>query len=175
VGEAKGRLYAVRSRGGEIGFGPLSDDDVGRTPAEDLVSGRGPFKWHTQAAWATRRKWLYNTVINSLTAAKRMARNGDLLADLPTLAAVFDEAFKLGESRWQRWPLPRAELYAGLVALIEATADNENSMARDVRLGRRTETEYLAGLAPASGYPMLNSLHQTILSRFSATATIQSH
>ena len=61
------------------------------------------------------------------------------------------------------WPLAREDLYAAMLQLIEATASNENSMARDVRLGRPTESSFLAGLAQDQrAYPLLTSLHAEI-------------
>lgn len=160
LGDAR---FEVRSNGGEVGFGPSDGTSDAPMPIEHELTAHRPFKWHTQAVWAVRRKWLYNTVINSLTAARHMATNGALLGDMPTLVAAFDEAYRLGQSLWGAWPLARAELYAGLVALVEATAGNENSMARDVRLGRPTESAFLAGMATLPAFPILHKLHRTLV------------
>lgn len=154
--------YEVRSRTGEIVFGPALIGSEATAVEAELTRQR-PFKWQSHVVWSLRRKWLYNTVINSLTAVRRLATNGELLGDMPSLIAVFDEAYRLGQSLWGVWPLSRAELYASLLALVEATANNENSMARDVRLKRRTESEFLAGLATLPSYPLLHQLHRTLV------------
>jgi 2-dehydropantoate 2-reductase len=163
ITETAAGIFERRSRTGEVAFGPLPGA-AGPTPLEERLAAAGtPFKWHPGILWMHRRKWLYNTVINTLAAARRLPSNGALLALLPELLAVFDEAHRLGAALWGPWPLPRADLYQGMIALIEATADNENSMARDRRLGRRTESAYLAGLAADQArYPQLAALHRAL-------------
>ena len=102
-------------------------------------------------------------MINTLAAARRLPCNGDILADLPMLTAVFTEAWELGKTLWGSWPMKKDETYQALLRLIDATAKNENSMARDVRLGRRTESDYLAGLAKDTRcFPLLTSLHRQL-------------
>jgi ketopantoate reductase len=155
--------YQAGSAGGELGVGPLHGS-TGLSPLEQSWLTREPlFKWHPRIIWMHHRKWLFNTAINTLAAARRLPTNGLLLGDLPMLAAVFSEALALGQQLWGPWPQPRDELYAALLQLIQATAGNENSMARDVRLARRTESLFLAGLAKDERiYPLLTSLHQRI-------------
>ncbi len=151
--------YAVRSRTGEVAFGPL--DGRGEPAAAErlLLDRPGVFVWHQGILKAARRKWLFNVVINTLCAARGLRRNGDLFGDIPMLSAVFHEAWALGEGRFGPWGLEKAEVYKAMEKLIEATAENENSMARDKRLGRLTETAYLAGLATdARRFPLLTML-----------------
>jgi len=86
---------------------------------------------------------------------------------MPMLTAVFGEAYQLGEELWGPWSFARSDLFAAMVKLIEDTASNENSMAADVRNGRKTESLFLAGLAvdkDSSRYPLLSSLHARIQS-----------
>jgi ketopantoate reductase len=163
------RSYAWRSRTGEFAVGPWDDAPqqgmTEPTTLERVIFQRLPrqFKWHPNIAWLHRRKWLFNTVINSMTATRQLRRNGDLLADMPSLVAVFHEAWLLGAELWGDWPLAREDVYQGLLKLIEATADNENSMARDTRCGRVTESDYLAGLASdAKKYPLLTAMHRRL-------------
>ncbi len=162
------RNYAWRSNSGEFAIGPwgmLPSDGAEPTPMEQKIIQRLPrkFKWHQNIVWLHRRKWLFNTVINSMTATRQLRRNGDLLADLPSLVAVFHEAWMLGSELWGEWPLAREDVYQSLLKLIEATADNENSMARDTRSGRVTESDYLAGLARDSKkYPLLTAMHRKL-------------
>ncbi|MCX6110839.1 MAG: hypothetical protein NTZ90_14690 [Proteobacteria bacterium] len=155
--------YQAGSQGGELGIGPLNGVDGPLPVEQDWFDREALFRWHPRILWMHRRKWLFNTVINTLAATQRRAHNGELLGDLPMLAAVFSEALRLGQQLWGPWPLSRDELYAALLQLIEATADNENSMARDMRLARPTESSFLAGLATDErAYPLLTSLHRQI-------------
>lgn len=154
--------YALRAKEGEIAFGPL--DGGAKSAAEAALTAHpgavARFCWHESIIKLARRKWLFNVVINSLAATRRLPRNGDLLGDIPMLAAVFEEAWRLGAERLGPWAFAKDEAFQALEALLVATQDNENSMARDVRLGRPTESAYLAGLArdPAR-FPLLCGLH----------------
>ena len=162
------RSYAWRSKVGEFAVGAWSGAPTlssAPLPIERDILQPLPkyFKWHQNIDLLHRRKWLLNTVINTLAAARHLPCNGDILADLPMLAAVFTEAWDLGQTLWGIWPMTKDEAYQVLLRLIDTTANNENSMARDVRLGRRTESDYLAGLAKdARRFPLLTSLHQRL-------------
>jgi 2-dehydropantoate 2-reductase len=165
VSRTEGGIYEQRSQTGEILLGPLSPEET-PTNAEEFIIQKDPevFAWRPEMMQLYRRKWLFNTVINTLCAAHRLPRNGELLKDLPLVAAVFDEAYRLGVALWGAWSFGRESLYLGVVDLIRATAANENSMARDVRLGRRTESEFLAGLAKdVTLYPLLSEFHERIM------------
>lgn len=155
--------YAIRSKTGGVAFGPLQPGSEPVAVERQLVDGNGLFRWHTAIAHLARRKWLYNTVINSLTATRRLPKNGDLLGDLSLLSSVFAEALQLSHELWGPLPMTKEELFQGLQQLLEATESNENSMARDVRLGRPTESAFLAGLAvDKQRYPLLTTLHRTL-------------
>jgi len=156
--------FVMRSRFGEAGFGPWQPENEAPSPVErELTRADALYAWHPNIRVLHHRKWLYNTVINTLVAARRLPCNGDILGDLPMLTAVFNEAYALGGTLWGAWPLAREELYKGLLELVQATMDNENSMARDRRLGRQTESAYLAGLAQdPRQYPLLVELHKAI-------------
>ena len=163
VTEMGDQHFEVKSRVGELSFGPLDPSDRMTTTEGRLVEPPAFFVWHANIQKLQVRKWLYNVVINSLTAGRSLQRNGDLMHDLPTLTAVFNEACSLATELWGPLPLERSALFAGLEQLIERTSENENSMARDQRLLRRTESDYLAGLAQdQSKYPLLSDLHLVI-------------
>ena len=154
--------FTLRSSKGEFQFGPLSFGNPETDIEKMLTNGGAPFVWNSRIMLYQRRKWLFNTVINSLTAARKLPRNGDLLTDQPMLSAVFAEAHQLGEELWGAWGFDRTDLYSSMLTLIKDTEANENSMAADVRLGRKTESAFLAGLAHTqekSKYPLLRSLH----------------
>lgn len=156
--------FGLRSTVGKVAFGAFLGPVVNATPCErQLTTADEIFAWEASALISHRRKWLYNTVINSICAAQRLPRNGELLAQSADLAAVFDEAYALGELRWGAWVIAKSELYAGLIELIQSTSANENSMARDRRLGLPTESDFLAGLARGDQrFPRLNALHALI-------------
>ena len=154
--------FTLRSSKGEFQFGPLKLGDQETATETALTAEGSSFVWNNRILLYQRRKWLFNTVINTITAARKLPRNGDLLTDVPTLTAVFDEAYHLGEELWGKWGFERAELFSSMLKLIKDTEANENSMAADVRHGRKTESEFLAGLAvdkEKSKYPLLRSLH----------------
>jgi 2-dehydropantoate 2-reductase len=157
-------VFEQRSLRGEVLIGPFSREES-PSLAEQTIIQNDPevFAWRPDMLQLYRRKWLYNTVINTLCAVMRHPRNGELLNDEPLVGLVFDEAYRLGETLWGPWAFERKALYSGVIDLIRATAENENSMARDVRLGRRTESEFLAGLAKdRRAYPRLMEFHQRI-------------
>lgn len=152
--------YAVRSRTGEVAFGPVDEEVVPSAVERQLLDKPGVFSWSGAGILRqAHRKWLFNVVINTLCAARGYRRNGDLLVDIPMLSAVFNEAWALGEQRFGAWGMEKGEVFKAMEGLIVATAENENSMARDKRLGRRTETGFLAGLArDPVRYPLLTEL-----------------
>lgn len=155
-------VFSLRSSKGEFQFGPLTFGDQETSIEKTLTAAGSPFVWNSRILFYQRRKWLFNTVINTLTAARNLPRNGDLLSDLALLTAVFAEAYSLGEELWGTWNFERRDLFSAMMALIKDTEANENSMAADVRFGRRTESEFLAGLVigkEISKYPLLRSLH----------------
>ncbi len=154
--------FTLRSSKGEIQFGPLKTSDQETELEQAITSAGTPFVWNPRILLYQRRKWLFNTVINTLTAARKLPCNGDLLVDMPMLTAVFDEAYHLGKDLWGGWGFARGDMFSTMIKLIEDTSANESSMAADVRFGRRTESQYLAGLAidkEKSKYPLLRSLH----------------
>ena len=160
-----GSHYEVRSTAGKISFGAFVGPQVYATACEArLTAADAIFHWEPDALSAHRRKWLFNTVINSLCAAHRLPCNGELLSRQAEVDAVFREAYDLGETRWGPWRWTLPDLRAGLYALIDSTRANENSMARDRRLGVPTESAYLAGLADGDPrFPRLNALHAAII------------
>lgn len=162
------RTYAMRSTAGVIGFGPFLGRSLQPTLIEaSLTQEQVLWHWLPAAVAAHRRKWLFNTVINSLCAVHRLPRNGDLFMHLEELTAVFNDAVKLGEERWGNWLESPDSMHEALLNLIRSTSENENSMARDLRLGLRTETDFLAGLARSarSSFPRLLALHEAITKR----------
>jgi len=118
------------------------------------------FQWNTQCCRLRREKWYYNTCLNTLCGVRRYARNGLAVADgRDELEALSHEVLTLARELWPDWqPVPR-DLWQNLLRLIANTADNENSMAADVRLGRPTEASVLSGMVHQShepkAYPLL--------------------
>ena len=133
-------------------------------PIDHLISDATKdfgFSWSQLSDVKRREKWLFNTVINSLCGVSRHSRNGLLLDDLDSLKLMFDESFLLGQDLFGPWESSRDGLWDSMIALIKSTADNENSMVCDIRLGRETENQYLAGLVvnSQSDYPILRKVN----------------
>lgn len=145
-------------------WGPLLKGAASTRAEQALVASHPTFCWDVDALRLARRKWLLNLVMNSVAAAYKLPANGDLLRLEPLLCSIFCEGYRLGEEIWgYGWTGKPKSVYNELKELIVAAATNENSMARDVRLGRRTEREYLTGLvAGRSGYPLLTDFDRRL-------------
>ncbi|HYX38768.1 MAG TPA: ketopantoate reductase C-terminal domain-containing protein [Oligoflexus sp.] len=125
------------------------------------------FQWNNQCCRLRREKWYYNTCLNTLCGVRRYARNG-LAAEegREELEALSYETLALARELWPDWqPSPR-DLWQNLLRLIASTADNENSMAADVRLGRPTEASVLSSLVHQAhqpdAYPLLLAFDQKL-------------
>lgn len=92
-----------------------------------------------------KRKWIFNVVANSLCAVHCLARNGLLTTVSSQADQGLAEAYRLAGHLWGSVPWTLPEVMSAFWQLVRATQWNENSMARDVRLGRKTENEFLAG------------------------------
>jgi ketopantoate reductase len=113
-----------------------------------------------------RIKWLFNTVLNSICAVNEHSNNGKLLEDVDYLRTVFEEAYILGEEIWGAWIEKKNKLFDDMISLITSTRFNENSMFRDIKLKQKTESKYLAGMAPdREKYSELVRLHNEILNK----------
>jgi 2-dehydropantoate 2-reductase len=153
--------YLFRSKGsGRLFWGPNKEGQL--TKSEELLNQNSYCEWCDDIITSARSKWVYNTVLNGLTAAHRMASNGEALKQKPALQGLFNEAWDLAIDLFNGIDHDKGEVWLGLLSLIQDTAENENSMARDVRLGLQTESDYLAGLANNFGdkYPGLNQIHK---------------
>ena len=165
--------YALLSKVGKAWWGPFikqgGERSDPRTPIEKEIFRRDQgafFDWLDPVLPSLRKKWLYNVVINTLTAVKSIQTNGELLNNMDELILVYEEAYRLGLELWGSWDHSHDKMFEEMISLISATAANENSMARDVRLGRRTESGFLAGLAKGKrGYPLLEKYHSAIVEK----------
>lgn len=122
-------------------------------------------QWYDDIRPMIRQKWVFNVVINSLTGFYQLKNNGLMRNHKSETEALFDEAYELAGKLWAGlpWDIGRDTLLAKLWSLVDATAGNENSMARDIRLHRRTETEFLAGIANHyDGFPLMKRLHAVL-------------
>jgi ketopantoate reductase len=130
-----------------------------RTPTaieQRIIQSLAPqgFQYNVQCCRLRREKWYYNTCLNTLCGVRRLARNGLAAEDYrEELEALHYEVIALAQELWPDWqPVPR-ELWQNLLRLIANTAENENSMATDVRLGRQTEASVLSGMVYRSHQP----------------------
>lgn len=163
--EAPGRF--VLSAAGQVVWGsesaqlPLEREIFTRLAAFD-------FRWEPKICDLRKEKWFYNTVLNTLAGVYHLPRNGDALKLFAQeLEILAQESFALGKELWPTWSASYPRLWNGLLHLIRATENNENSMARDVRLGRRTEAAVLSGTLELARdktlYPLLMDFHQRLL------------
>jgi ketopantoate reductase len=122
--------------------------------------------WHDDIRPMIRRKWILNVAINSVAAVHRLERNGLLVNHKQEVEDVLVEAYELSEKLWHdlSWDKKDKEkLFEQLWLVVEKTADNQNSMVRDVMMGRRTESDYLAGIArDFTGFNRLKAVHEKI-------------
>lgn len=169
VTQISDEIYSLKSTSGRAAWGPLqlSSVKVGeQTEIEKQIlsdDGNSFFVWDIDILSRSRHKWLFNVTINSLSAVHNLEKNGALLNDLNILKKVFKEAFCLGLELWGSWSKTESELYGELIRLITATSENENSMARDLRMGKKTENCFLANLASDKrGYNELKKLSEEI-------------
>lgn len=134
-----------------------------------LIAANPGWYWHDDIVPTIRRKWIFNTVLNTMCGALRLSSNGKLINHRGLADAVLNEAYQLAA---ELWPQRAADLESLEILrpqfwdLVHKTSDNENSMVRDARLSRRTETMYLAGQSTGRrGYDRLKTYHG-VLARF---------
>ena len=137
------------------------------TAAElDLMGSQAGWSWQDDMVPTVRRKWLFNTVLNTMCGALRLSSNGKLINHRVLAEAVMDEAYELAKELWPARAKdiePIDSLRTQFWQLVQKTADNENSMVRDARLGKRTETSFLAGMAIGRrGYDRLKTYHAVL-------------
>ncbi|WP_141734806.1 ketopantoate reductase family protein [Oligoflexus tunisiensis] len=143
-----------------------------RTPEpleERIVSelGRHGFQWNVNCCRLRREKWYFNTCLNTLCGVRRYARNGMAAEEgREELEALSYEVLALARELWPDWQPSQRDLWQNLLRLIANTADNENSMAADVRLGRPTEAGVLSGMVHEAhepeAYPLLLTLNRKL-------------
>jgi len=161
---APGRWRVTNERG-TLAWGPWPDSQAEPCAIErELVAAIKGWEWQPDIAQHVREKWLFNSALNSLCGELNLKSNGESLKHRAALATLFAEAYRLGEELWGAWRETEEGLFRRLLALIEATAENQNSLMRDLEQGHRTESLYLAGLLTrASGsYPALQRAHAAI-------------
>ncbi len=154
----------VLSAKGEVSWGAESGD---LTPIEQEIFAKVSSIKYDQAVCRSRKiKWYCNTVLNTLAGAYRLPSNGAALShpDYPILNA---EVFALMSELWPGEFQDASAMRSLLDELIKMTEANENSMAVDVRLGRRTEIEVLSAIAftqkdHARKFPRLTELHKKL-------------
>ncbi|CCQ32901.1 2-dehydropantoate 2-reductase protein [Halorhabdus tiamatea SARL4B] len=137
----------VRCTGrGEVVLGPPDD---GQSALADRIGDafREAGIETTVAADMPRRLWeklAVNAGINATTALARVPNGA--LAD-PPLAEVARRAARetARVARERGVDLSEDDAIAALESVVEATADNESSMYRDVQAGRRTEVDAING------------------------------
>jgi len=172
VSQTSDACYELRSKKGGVVFGPLATKTLEThhqlsSLEQDILKRDGGefFTWADPVAPSQHLKWFYNTVINTVCACYKLSNNGQALEKIPLMRDLSSECFRLGVEIWGAWSITEEKIFENLIAVIAGSATNENSMARDVRLQKRTESEWLAGIAKGrSSYPLLNQYHNQIMS-----------
>ena len=151
-------------------WGPIASNFPPPTPGELARLRLFPNgQWHNDMRPLLRQKWLFNVVINTLCAVYGLRSNGLLSAHRTEAEDVLCEATELADLLWKDVPWDvsgQQELSKQLWSVITVTSGNENSMVRDLRLKKQTESHYLAGVARNyDGFEKLKKLHQQIVAR----------
>jgi 2-dehydropantoate 2-reductase len=122
------------------------------------------FQFDPSVMLRVKTKWVLNAVLNTLCAEKRLPKNKEILKYSSEMDAYFKEAYACAQDLWGKWEISESAVWEQLMILVRDTSENENSMARDVRFGRKTESEYIAGAAQRFGakYPSLTAAHKRI-------------
>lgn len=109
------------------------------------------------------RKFLFNLVLNSLTATYRYPYNGMTLQDMNIFEKILSEAYQLLiEITDSQKPAFKSlgEARQSLLDFIQQVYWNQNSMFVDIESYMQTETEFLAGQSVGrEGYENLKDLH----------------
>ncbi len=154
------------SGGGKVLLGALDRNDSSTT-FEDHVwqaLASAGFLWVKNPREVVREKWWLNTVLNTLCARWRLAENRLALQYPDELRQLGEEAYALGEELDGAWPQELSLYQKALQELIQATAANENSLARALRLKLPHENEYLGGVVEKArgAYPLLRAYVKAI-------------
>lgn len=152
---------------GEIRWGGARPVQAFERSLMQELASKG-FVWDPDVCKARKEKWFCNTVLNTLCGAYGLKRNADA-EDQKEYSEMCHEVYELGCEFWPEWKGQDEILRKKLATLIAATADNENSMAVDMRLGRKTEAAFLSGHVlrfenAATRFPHLFHLHAQLLS-----------
>jgi ketopantoate reductase len=143
-----------------------TDDRLRPTKDEkDLIKSNQGWSWYDDMSSVLQKKWVFNATLNTLSAALELSRNGLLHDHVETAESVLQESMELSEKLWsiRLAQEVKSTWHDDFWGLVSKTSQNENSMARDVRLGRPTESEYLAGMASRyDGFPYLKKYHEQI-------------
>lgn len=140
-----GQTLVIHNHGGHVFWQKLRHENAKIEKVESLLAEFG-FASKEDLSALRKKKWLFNTVLNTICGAHKLSSNGLLLKDLSFLRKVFLEAYLLGEMKIGPWMQNQQDLWSEMIRLIESTRNNQNSMYVDVIKNRQTENQYLAGL-----------------------------
>lgn len=138
------------SGGGKVLFGSLTTAPTVMESSIFQSLAAAGFTWVQNPQEAVREKWWLNTVLNTLCARWRLAENRIALQYPNELRQLGEETYALGEELDGPWPQDLSYYQSALQTLILATAANENSLARALRLNLPHENAYLGGVVKSA-------------------------
>jgi ketopantoate reductase len=156
-------------QGSQTRWGPFPYASAPQPPGAGELALLARFpgsSWEREMRPYIRGKWILNVVINSLCAAYRLPQNADLERHKAEIDALLPETIGLAVRLWpDLHDVPDMAATRELLwNVVRNTGQNENSMARDIRAGRPTESQFLAGMAERfAGFPRLRELHRKIV------------
>ncbi len=113
-----------------------------------LLQHLGPYGFQASvgARQIQQKKWLFNTVINSLCGGLSLDRNIQILNHQRDLRDLFIDAYNFGTVIFGDFGASQEDLFSQVELLIKNTAGNKNSMYADIEKKQLTENCHLAGL-----------------------------
>ncbi|MDA9951102.1 NAD(P)-binding domain-containing protein [Oligoflexaceae bacterium] len=109
-----------------------------------------------------QKKWVLNCSLNTLCGFKSLLTNGLAKNHLTELRGLFDESLALSEQLFESRIKDREVVWSWLLKTIDLTSNNRNSLMSDLLYRRRTEADFLSGMANEQ-FPLLHAAHSKIV------------
>ena len=128
---------------------------------DDVFSNLDFFQQDANFIGSYINKWLLNTCLNTLCGAYQLSTNGQALNFKTELNQLYLEAIEWLKN--QGYEQSSIMSFDQLISKTKDVAHNSNSMFVDLSKGRRTESQYLAGVVVgSSGGELLKKFHSVL-------------